>query len=75
MSAAPADRIRTLLLRADNVLKNAGPDAGPGRVQRARDALLEAQAVAGQDGVDPRLSELIARRLDSLGSLEADGGS
>ena len=36
MSAAPSDRVRTLLLRADNVLKNEGdPDD---RRRRAREA-------------------------------------
>lgn len=75
MSAAPSDRIRTLLLRADNILKNAGPSVGSERVGRAREALLEAQAEAARDGVDPRLRELIERRLGSLEALEDDGGT
>lgn len=72
-----ADRIRTLLLRADNVLKHAGshedgvPDA---RRKRARDALLEARAAAAAPGVDPRVGELVERRLAALDGLEDDGG-
>ncbi len=74
MTGDPADRIRTLLLRADNVVKNAGPGAGPERIGRAREALVEAQAAAAQDGVDPRLRDLVARRLDALDALGSDGG-
>jgi hypothetical protein len=71
MTQAPADRIRTLLLRADNVLKNAGDPAD--RQRRARVALEEARAVARDPGVDARLRELIQRRLDGLDALESDG--
>lgn len=64
MTVAPADRIRTLLLRADNVLKNEGDPAG--RAERARKALEEAREVARDPGVDERLRGLIERRLEAL---------
>lgn len=66
MTQAPADRIRTLLLRADNVLKNQGDAAD--RERRAREALEEAREVAKAPGVDPRVAELVDRRLEQLGS-------
>lgn len=70
MSAArePADRVRTLLLRADNVLKNEGDAAD--RARRAQEALEEARRVAAEGGVDERVRELIERRL---AALEAGG--
>lgn len=60
----PADRIRTLLLRADNVLKNEGDQAA--RAERARKALEEAREVARDPAVDVRLRDLIERRLAGL---------
>jgi predicted negative regulator of RcsB-dependent stress response len=54
----PADRVRTLLLRGDNLLKK-------GKVDRAAEAFEEALTVA----VDPPVRELVQRRLDSLRSL------
>ena len=66
---APADRIRTLLLRADNVLKNEGDPAD--RARRARSALEEAQEMARHPGVPPQVAELVERRLAALGGLEA----
>ena len=66
MTQAPADRIRTLLLRADNVLKNQGDTAD--RERRAREALIEAREVAKDPAVDPRVRELVDRRLGQLGS-------
>ncbi|MEI7625473.1 MAG: hypothetical protein WCK06_04910 [Actinomycetota bacterium] len=68
-----AERIRTLLLRADNVLKHAGsanPQISQARLVRAREALLEAQLVATQPGVDLRVAELVQRRLAGLDALE-----
>ncbi|MFL5895353.1 MAG: hypothetical protein ACJ76Z_09575 [Thermoleophilaceae bacterium] len=60
--SAPADRIRTLLLRGDNLLKN-------GRSQdKAREAFEEARRVAEDPSVDPRVRELIERRLAALGA-------
>ncbi len=67
MTREPADRIRTLLLRADNVLKNEGDAAD--RARRARDALDEARDVARDPAVDERLRSLIERRLESLDRL------
>ena len=64
--AAPADRIRTLLLRADNVVKNDG-DAEDRR-RRAIQALEEAREVARDPEVDPRIRELVERRLEALGA-------
>ena len=63
--SAPADRIRTLLLRADNVLKNEG-DADDRR-RRAISALEEAREVARDPTVEPRVRELVERRLEGLG--------
>ncbi|MCW3007341.1 MAG: hypothetical protein JWP17_1967 [Solirubrobacterales bacterium] len=60
----PADRVRTLLLRADNVLKNAGDPED--RTRRARAALEEARGVAADGAVEPRVAELIERRLSAL---------
>jgi predicted negative regulator of RcsB-dependent stress response len=50
-----ADRFRTLLLRGDNLLKK-------GKVERAAAAFSEALEVAE----DPRLRELVERRLKGL---------
>lgn len=73
MTQTPGDRIRTLLLRADNVLKNAGEEAD--RARRARAALQEARALTADPAVDPRLAELVQRRLDGLDALESDGAA
>jgi hypothetical protein len=67
MTQQPADRIRTLLLRADNVLKNEGDQAA--RTQRARQALEEAREVARDPAVDVRVRDLIERRLAGLDGL------
>ena len=64
--AAPADRIRTLLLRADNVVKNEGDEDD--RRRRAIEALEEAREIARDPGVDPRVRELVERRLEGLGA-------
>ena len=66
---SPGDRIRTLLLRADNVLKNAGDPQD--RARRARSALEEAQVLTEHPGVPPQVAELVERRLAALGELEA----
>lgn len=73
MADAPADRVRTLLLRADNVLKNTVPGGDPvDRARRARESLTKALDVAQDPSVDPRIRELVQRRLDGLDALEAD---
>ena len=68
MTQAPADRIRTLLLRADNVLKNEGDQAD--RARRARQALEEARELARDPAVEQRVRDLVDRRLEGLGALE-----
>jgi hypothetical protein len=56
-----ADRVRTLLLRGDNLLKH-------GRSQdKAREAFEEARRVASEADLDERIRELIERRLEQLG--------
>jgi predicted negative regulator of RcsB-dependent stress response len=56
-----SDRVRTLLLRGDNLLKN-------GRSQeKAREAFEEARRVAAEADLDERIRELIERRLEQLG--------
>jgi hypothetical protein len=55
-----ADRVRTLLLRGDNLLKN-------GRSQdKAREAFEEARRVAEDGELDQRVKALIERRLEQL---------
>ena len=56
----PAERIRTLLLRGDNLLKHGRSPA------KAREAFEEARQVAAQPGLDERVLELIERRLVTL---------
>jgi hypothetical protein len=65
MTQTAADRVRKLLLRADNVLKNQGDDAD--RQRRARHALEEARTVAQDPNVDQRVRDLVDRRLEQLG--------
>jgi hypothetical protein len=56
-----ADRVRNLLLRGDNLLKN-------GRSQdKAREAFEEARRVAAEGDLDDRIRELIERRLEQVG--------
>jgi hypothetical protein len=67
---APAgDRVRTLLLRGDNVLKSARPE----RLPRALAAFEEAREVARDPSVDDRVRELVERRIEALRTLM--GGS
>lgn len=71
MTQEPADRIRTLLLRADNVLKNQGAGGTPidheDRARRARQALEEAREIARDPNVDQRVRDLVERRIAQLG--------
>ena len=62
---SPPDRIRTLLLRGDNLLKSGRPE----RLPRAVEAFEEAAEVARAPGVDPALRELVERRLEAARSL------
>jgi hypothetical protein len=55
------DRIRTLLLRGDNLLKSGRPE----RLPRALEAFEEAAALAEDPGVDERVRELVQRRLET----------
>jgi hypothetical protein len=64
-SADPAARVRTLLLRGDNVMKSARPE----RFERALHAFEQAREVAAAGEVDPRVRELIERRIESLRAL------
>ena len=58
--ADPSDRVRTLLLRGDNLLKH-------GRSQdKAREAFEEAREVAAEGELDERIRDLIERRLEQL---------
>lgn len=61
----PAARVRTLLLRGDNVMKSAHPE----RFGRALEAFEAARRVAASDAVDPRVRELVERRIGSLRAL------
>ena len=57
----PSDRIRTLLLRGDNLLKHGRSH------EKAREAFEEARRIAADPSVDPRIRELIERRLEAFG--------
>ena len=54
-----ADRVRTLLLRGDNLLKKE-------RVERALEAFEEAREAARADDVAPEVRELVERRIEAL---------
>ena len=54
-----AERVRTLLLRGDNLLKKE-------RVERALEAFEEARAAAADDDVAPEVRELVERRIEAL---------
>ena len=64
MTGSPADRVRNLLLRGDNQLKH-------GRASSAVEAFSEALEVASASGseVDPRVKELVERRLAAAREL------
>jgi hypothetical protein len=64
--STPADRVRTLLLRGDNVLKQGHT---PERMQRALAAFEEASEVAADPAVDPRVRELVERRIEAMAQL------
>ena len=60
-----AERVRTLLLRGDNLLKSARPE----RFGRALEAFEEARDAARDDDVSPEVRELVERRIASLREL------
>jgi hypothetical protein len=62
-----AERVRTLLLRGDNVLKSARPE----RFARALEAFEEARSEAADPDVDPRVRELVDRRIEQVRELMA----
>jgi hypothetical protein len=64
-----AERVRTLLLRGDNLLKSARPE----RFGRALEAFEEAREAARDDDVSPEVRELVERRIDGLRQLMAGG--
>ena len=64
-----AERVRTLLLRGDNLLKSARPE----RFGRALEAFEEARAAARDDDVAPEVRQLVERRIDALRQLMAEG--
>jgi hypothetical protein len=66
----PSERIRTLLLRGDNVLKKSG---GGERLGRALEAFKEAEELSADETVDPRVRDLVARRIASVRGL-IEGG-
>ena len=57
----PAERVRNLLLRGDNLLKHGRSD------DKAREAFEQARAIAAEAELDERIRELIERRLEQLG--------
>jgi hypothetical protein len=61
----PQERVRTLLLRGDNLLKSGRPE----RLPRALAAFEEAARLAAEPGVDERVRELVQRRLEAARSL------
>jgi hypothetical protein len=56
----PAERIRNLLLRGDNLMKHGGDSA------KALAAFEEARELADDESVDPRVRELVERRIEGL---------
>ena len=68
MSDDAAARIRTLLLRGDNLLKSGRPE----RLGRAVEAFEEARTLAQDAAVDPRVRELVDRRLEAAKALIAE---
>ena len=57
----PSDRVRTLLLRGDNLLKHGRSE------DKAREAFEEARKVAEEAQLDERIRQLIAHRLEQFG--------
>jgi hypothetical protein len=56
----PADRVRNLLLRGDNLLKHGGDRS------KALAAFEEAREAAADASVDPRVRDLVERRIEGL---------
>jgi hypothetical protein len=64
-----AERVRTLLLRGDNLLKSARPE----RFGRALEAFEEAREAARDPDVPAPVRELVERRLESIRQMMAAG--
>jgi hypothetical protein len=64
-----AERVRTLLLRGDNLLKSARPE----RFGRAMEAFEEAREAARDDDVPPEVRDLVERRIDAVRELMESG--
>lgn len=64
-----ADRVRTLLLRGDNLLKSGRPE----RFERALAAFEEAREAARDDDVAAEVRDLVERRLEALRQMSAGG--
>jgi hypothetical protein len=62
-----ADRVRTLLLRGDNLLKSGRPE----RLERALEAFEEARDAAQDPDVSPDVRDLVERRLEALRQMTA----
>ena len=60
-----AERVRTLLLRGDNLLTSARPE----RFGRAMEAVEEARESARDDEVAPEVRDLVERRIDAVRQL------
>ena len=56
-----SERVRNLLLRGDNLLKNGRSE------DKAREAFEEARKVAEEGQLDERIRQLIEHRLEQLG--------
>ena len=63
-----AERVRTLLLRGDNLLKSGRPE----RSGRAMVAFEEAREAARDDDVSPEVRALVERRIEGLRQTMAD---
>jgi hypothetical protein len=64
-----AERVRTLLLRGDNLLKSARPE----RFGRAMEAFEEAREAARDEDVAPEVRDLVERRIDAVRELMESG--
>ena len=64
-----AERVRTLLLRGDNLLKSGRPE----RFARALEAFEEAREAAADPDVPAQVRELVERRIASVRELMAGG--
>jgi hypothetical protein len=64
-----AERVRTLLLRGDNLLKSGRPE----RLGRALEAFEEARDAAQDADVGADVRELVDRRIEALRRMMAAG--